>query len=707
MNSPRHAQHTSLRARRRLLAAWGLAALAGFTGTPDTRANAVDLVTSRADGSDRVTLAGQRPAWAKASNDRGAVADDLRLNRMTLVLKRSAERQRAFDALLRAQQDPSSPDYHRWLSPDEVGARFGATPHDIDAVTEWLATQGLRVDAVSESRLRIRFSGNAVAASKAFGTPLHHFLVAGEKRIAAADAVRIPAQLADTVASVIGLESIQLRPLHRGAEVRSANRQAGDLQPAGSNCQGNVCSYAVFPADFAKIYNLEGPYAQGIDGSGQSIAIVSRARVSDEDMRNFQELAELPAKMPTTIIPPDGIDPGPAATTCSETVEPKCDDPSEAVSDQMEATLDVQRAGSAAPGATIKLIASASDDTSEGIFTALEYAIDTNPPPARVISISYGTCEADNSAGNAAYLDALYGQAAMQGISVFVSSGDSGAGECASHLDPPNGDQRQSTNLLCTSEHVTCVGGTQFSDEQYPDAYWTRTNSAGFLSARGYIPEGAWNESLRYAEFQLAASGGGISQYVATPAWQTGAGIPAERTGRYVPDVSLGASSRTGYFTCMAAIGGSCAADADGRFGFVVGAGTSASAPGMAGIAALLNHSEGGAQGNLNPRLYALARTPGNDVFHDITVASSQVVPCSIDVPSPCNNSSPGLDTAEGGANGYMVGDHYDLVTGLGSIDVERLLVGWGSLRGRDSCPSASMACTPRSRIRHPGAGGR
>lgn len=706
MSSPRHARHTPLCARR-LLAAWSLAALAGFSGTPDTRANATDLVKLHTDGSDLVTLAGQRPAWAKASNDRGAVADDLRLNRMTLVLKRSVERQRAFDALLRAQQDPSSPDYHQWLSPDEVGARFGASSHDIDAVTEWLATQGLRVDAVSESRLRIHFSGNAMAAAKAFGTRLHHFLVAGEKRIAAADAVRIPAELADTVASVIGLESIQLRPLHRGTEVRSANRQAGDLQPAGSNCQGSVCNYAVFPADFAKIYNLDGPYAQGIDGSGQSIAIVSRARVSDEDMRNFQELAELPAKMPTTIIPPGGIDPGPAAATCSETGEPSCDDPSEAVSNQMEATLDVQRAGSAAPGATIKLIASASDDTSEGIFTALEYAIDTNPPPARVISISYGTCEADNSADAAAYLDDLYGQAAMQGISVFVASGDSGAGDCASHLEPPDGDQRLSTNILCTSEHVTCVGGTEFSDEQDPDAYWTRTNSAGFLSARGYIPEGAWNESLRYAEFQLAASGGGISQYIATPAWQTGAGIPEERTGRYVPDVSLGASSRTGYFTCMAAIGGSCTTDTEGRFGFVLGAGTSASAPGMAGIAALLNQSEGGAQGNLNPRLYALARKVDNGVFHDITVASSQIVPCSIDLPSPCNNSSPSLDSAEGGANGYMVGDGYDLVTGLGSIDVERLLSDWGAVRGRDACPSPGMPCSLHSRIRHPGAGGR
>ena len=681
--------------------------MAGLGGIADARANATDLVTSQVDGNEQVVLADRHPAWAKGANDHGPVAHDVGLNRMTLLLKRTDERQRAFDELLRAQHDPSSPDYRQWLSPGEIGTRFGASVHDIDAVTRWLASQGLRVDAVSESRLRIRFSGSADAAAKAFGTELRHFEVAGEKRIAAIGAVQIPAALADVVDSVTGLDSIRLRPLHRRGEVRSIDPHAGDTRPAGSSCEGSVCRHSVFPADFARIYNLEGPYSRGIDGHGQSIAIVARERVNDADMHYFEEHTRLPIPSPTTIIPPDGIDPGPAATTCSETGEPSCNDPGSEVSDQMEATLDVQRAGSVAPGATIKLIASANDGDADGIFIALEHAIDADPLLARIISISYGTCEADNSAGAAAYLDALYGQAAMRGISVFVSSGDSGAGACASHLESPDGDQRLSTNILCTSEHVTCVGGTEFSDEQDPDAYWHRTNAVGYLSARGYIPEGAWNESLRYTDFILAASGGGISQYVATPAWQTGAGIPAERSGRYVPDVSFGASIRTGYFTCMAATGGSCAPEPDGRFRFVTGAGTSASAPSMAGIAALLLQSEGNAQGNLNPRLYALAHQPDNGVFHDVTIASSQVVPCSIDMPSPCNNSSPGPTSADGGANGYLVGDGHDLVTGLGSIDVERLLSAWGVMRGRDACPSPAAPCVLRSRTRLPSAGDR
>ncbi|MEO5558854.1 MAG: hypothetical protein ABIO49_03730, partial [Dokdonella sp.] len=201
-------------------------------------------------------------------------------------------------------------------------------------------------------------------------------------------------------------------------------------------------------------------------------------------------------------------------------------------------------------------------------------------------------------------------------------------------------------------------------------------SSAHYLSALGYIPEGAWNEPLNDSGVaRLGATGGGVSLYVAKPSWQVGIGVPGNQ-GRYTPDVSFTASRHDGYFTCLAAQSGSCAVSA-GRFSFLVASGTSASAPSMAGVAALLNQKIGAPQANLNPRLYALAANPANHVFHDATFASSGVADCSLAIPSLCNNSTPGPSALVGGLQGFTLDTGYDRATGLGSIDVGNLLAQW------------------------------
>src|SRR5262249_3183506 len=144
--------------------------------------------------------------------------------------------------------------------------------------------------------------------------------------------------------------------------------------------------------------------------------------------------------------------------------------------------------------------------------------------------------------------------------------------------------------------------------------------------------------------------------------------------GRYTPDVSFAASSHVPYFGCLAATGATCVPNGKGSFTFAAFSGTSGPTPSMAGVAALLNQKMGGPQGNLNPRLYALAAFPGNGVFHDVTVDTSGVVGCDVTVPSMCNNSTPGPSGLIGGLVGYLVGPGYDEATGLGSIDVANLL---------------------------------
>ena len=662
-----------------------VALLAGFAGAivpaGSARAASADLVTRSIDATERTALPGHRVAWAEAKRDGGAVAANAALVNLGITLKRTPERQQAFDQFLREQKDPASPNYQHWLSPSEVGERFGASQNDIDAVSIWLRSQGLNVDGVANGRLRIRFSGAAADVASAFGTQLHTFQVGAKTRMSNVSDPQVPSALADAIASVEGLQTTRFAPQLRTRPARSS------VHPAATNCQGTTCTFIVFPADFAKIYDLGPVRQQGIDGTGQTIAVVGRSRVYAPDMQNFQSLAGLPSSTLTVTIPPGGTDPGTPASTCSDTGTPSCHDPSDAVADQGEATLDVQRASSVAPGATINLIVSSGagdDNTPDGVQLATEYAIDHEPLPAKILSISFTSCEHDNGESVVNYLDGLFAQAEMEGIAVFVASGDAGVAGCASLDATPTGTESISTNALCSSGHVTCVGGTEFADIAHPSAYWSPANGPHYVSALGYIPEGAWNDPLDGSNKpQFSATGGGVSAYIAKPSWQVGTGVPGN-AGRYTPDISFAASPSEGYFTCLAAQGGGCAVSG-GSFSFLPTGGTSASTPSMAGIAALLNQKIGAAQGNLNPRLYALAANTGNGVFHDANVASvtnpnSGITSCSLAVPSLCNNSTPGTTGLSGGLQGFAVGTGYDLATGLGSLDVANFLAQWGSV---------------------------
>jgi len=219
------------------------------------------------------------------------------------------------------------------------------------------------------------------------------------------------------------------------------------------------------------------------------------------------------------------------------------------------------------------------------------------------------------------------------------------------------------------------VGGTEFADSSNPSLYWSSSNGTGLSSALRYIPEGGWNEPLdSSSQPQVASSGGGVSKVIPTPGWQAGVGVPSARSGRYTPDVAFSASLHDGYFACFAAAGETCALSGS-SYGFEYFAGTSAAAPSMAGVAALLNQKRGAAQGNLNPTLYAtFAASPA--LFHDVTVSTSGVSSCSVSTPSMCNNSIPSAAALSGGQAGFLVGTGYDEVTGLGSLDVGAFLGG-------------------------------
>jgi pseudomonalisin len=636
-------------------------------GSTLTYAQTTDLVRTPVDPANRVPLTGHHPAWASPQNDVGTAPADLPIERLTMVLARPPLREQAYTQFLQDQQNPASPDYHHWLTPVEIGKRFGASSHDIHAVTVWLQSQNLHVDSVSNSRERIVFSGPASAIASAFGAEMHYFTVGAEKRISITAEPQVPAALAGVIKCISGLYTVKIRAQYGGSAALGGDGfswVSGSISSDGSGftCGGTPC-YVVFPADFATIYNING-VTGGINGAGQTIAVVGRSGVCNTDISNFASAAAVTANIPTVIVPPLGI--APPAPVCSGT----------ASGNQGEATLDVTRSGSIAQGATIDLVVSKSNPTGtkDGIQFATEYVVDTTPVPARIMNISFSQCEADAGQMGVAYWDSLFAQAAGEGISVFVSSDDSAAAGCDHSFAPPPTTQALSPNSICSSSYATCVGGTEFADSANPTQYWSATNGPGFESALGYIPEGAWNEPMNpQNQLQVAGTGGGVSLYIPTPSWQTGTGVPTLRSGRYTPDVAFSASLHDAYFGCLAA-NNQCPSS-----GFAIFAGTSAAAPDMAGIAALLNQRQGSAQGLINPNLYNLAATPSNGVFHDVTVATSGVANCVVTMPSMCNNSTAGPTTLAGGLSGYLVTAGYDEATGLGSVNVANLLTNWAS----------------------------
>lgn len=616
-----------------------------------TRSAAIpNRIPQAIDPAHTYTLANHHPLWANPHNDVGLASSEMTL---TLVLARSPQQQKAFDSLVADQQNPASPQYHLWLTPAEVGSQFGLSDADIEAIKGWLQSQGLTVSWVSPSRNFIGFAGTAANVGRTFQTEIHTYRVHGAQRTSVASDPVIPAALAGVIKAVDGLYTVEERP--------TLSMHPGRLAvPELTLPNGN---HFIVPLDFQNIYDGIVSY----DGYGETIGIVGRSRTDFADFNNFRQLTLSNFQTPTEIVPTafGGVDPGPPLTAPPPG--------GGYFGDQGEATLDVERSGTVAQNSNLLLVIATA--ASGGIGVDAQYLIQTSPLPAQVINVSFVGCESEVGPAATDYWDALMEQAAAEGISVFVASGDSGASGCdAAFVPPPATPLATSPNALCSSSYVTCVGGTEFNDVTNPSQYWG-SNGTNLASALKYIPEGGWNEPGTASNPEVASSGGGMSAYIATPSWQTGTGVPG-KSGRYTPDVSFASSCRDGYFGCYAAGNGDCVT-VNGGFSFEYFCGTSAAAPSMAGVAALLDQKLGFAQGNLNPELYRMAQTAPAS-FHDTTVATSGVTNCSANTPSLCNNSIPGLNGSPVQA-GYLVTNGYDLVTGLGSLDVANFLNNFAS----------------------------
>ena len=483
-------------------------------------------IVDRIDDSNLVTLHGNTHPSARAQNDRGRVNPDLRMDGLVLVLKRSPEQQAEFDALVASQTDPDSPDFHRWLQPEEVGERFGPAQADIEAIESWLRDHGLNVGTVSADRMTIHFGGSAGQMEETFHTEIHNLDVHGERHIANMTDPKIPAALAPVVAGPKALHNFIPRPLHRlGSKVTydrerggwrrvpgepATNASRSDGQPAegrntstpkplfGVNDTTNqVLEEDVSPYDFATIYNVLPAWNKGFDGTGQTIAIAGTSEISASDLATFRKAFGLPAIKSFTQVVANGINPG----VCTSPVgSGLC-----TLDDLTENSLDVEWSTAVAKGASVVLVVSGnnSSGTIDTVLDSAQYVV--NHKTAPILNVSYGLCElAEGDAGNQVYNN-LWQTAQSEGIGVFVATGDSGAATCDALFDggaPYVAEYGLSVSGIASTPYNTAVGGTDFywcdpitSSNCTGAPYWGSGNSSAGANAQRYIPEIPWNDS--------------------------------------------------------------------------------------------------------------------------------------------------------------------------------------------------------------------
>lgn len=509
------------------------------TGNVPNAYPGVKRIVAAVNENNLAILRGNTRPEARAQFDQGAVAADFPMKGMLLVLKRSAEQQAAFDAFVQSEYETGSPNYHQWLTPDEVGQKFGPAQEDIDTISQWLTSKGFTVDAVTKDRMTIRFSGTAGLVRSAFHTEIHRLSVKGEAHVANMSDPAIPAALTPVVVGVKALHNFFTHPMHRlggqvemdaethtwkrvgGASVTPGNATGADLHAAvaglkpdfgtGGTTSGEANVEDVAPYDFAKIYNVLPLWqaATPITGAGQTIAIVGRSNINLADVTAFRSAFGLPAypsspnpnvNQPgvSVVIPPSTTDPGDCPGASSST--------STCAGDLVENSLDVEWAGATAPGAHIILVASTSGTsnayTDDGVWISASYIVNNDLAP--IMNVSYGLCELGlGTAGNAAYNN-LWQTATSEGIAVFAAAGDEGSAECDAYdnaTEPYGAEYGLSVSGVASTPYDTAVGGTDFNwgywdPTKTQSTYWSGTNnSTTQASANGYIPEIPWNDT--------------------------------------------------------------------------------------------------------------------------------------------------------------------------------------------------------------------
>ncbi len=541
-----------------------------------------------------------------------------------------------------SQMDPKSPNFHKGISPDEFGKRFGAADAEIKSVVDFAKANGFTITHVWENRLFIAADVPVAKAEAAFQVKIKAYqrpanLVAlGEPDtfFSPDRTPTAPLAVADKIEAVFGLDNytqmhpqVRFKKWEKGLGIKSASRGTpfpirpaspvaenpnslsgsqskrelipspiARTAPSGKSIPKPDFSFPMSPSDISHFYGLDNFHTSGVNGEGQNIAIISPTKYNYQDNIDFANQFGLTGWSMNLMRWVD-IDGG--GTSLGE---------------QVEACLDTEVIMGQAPHAHIYVFQfpnnfSSYIDTYNAISSPQYNFIQT-------VTQSYGFNEKPGDDSVIEGIDAALSVIASQGISFYNSSGDGGAGPGA----------------FSTSPDATSVGGTNF------------------LSSNA---DGAW-----ISEQGWSGSGGGNSLSVGIPNWQTGPGVNNSYSNghRQVPDVSAAGGPNPGYYVRCKGVG-------------MLVFGTSASCP-LWAVGNLLLDQQAGSyygytqwhSGSLNPELYWIGANlnsyrstyNGAFVFRDATV----------------------------GNNGFPATDGWDYVTGWGSANFWKLwadyVVYWG-----------------------------
>jgi trimeric autotransporter adhesin len=668
------------------------------------------------------TLRGNVSPVARAEFDKGEASPSTQLRNVLLVLSRSKEQQAELDSLMAAQLDKNSPDYHRWLTPEEYNRRFGPADSDIAAIVAWLQSHGLNVGAGDISGTNIAFSGSVSQIEKAFRLSMHAFQRNGSDYLANVTEPKIPTALATVVTGVARLSTYA--PISHRAKSRPGMFQPGSgFTPTDSASripQPELTTSGPFlwitPADAATMYDTPNSYNAAFSsgasytGQGVTIGIGGVADINPSTVVNYRNRFLNGNMTAPTITNIDG----------SATIGDATD----------EAYIDNELAGGLAPGATIHFY-TADQNTDGGITTVMNQVIKDNS--VDIFSLSFGLCEYFFTNSDNTLIYGLVQQMSLQGIAVTVSTGDNGSAGCDDQNTASQAAYGLQVNGLASTPFNIAVGGTDTYGLISHFSTYVNNNSAStnsYRSVLSYIPEATWNDSAatdgllannvpygyNTGNTNIVGGSGGVSSCSTNtdtntvlgtctngypkPSWQRGPGVPNDHA-RDLPDVSLMAGNgldRAAWLVCIDETDPNypypddCSNQVNGQFYFSGFGGTSTSAPAFAGMLALVQQSLGGSGHRLGAdaakNLYDLFNGGhASAVFHDTQQGNISVYCDPVASPN-CKTNTAGYPFL----TGYDTTAGYDLATGLGSVDVTNLVKYWSGATGN---ASATATLTP------------
>ncbi len=592
------------------------------------------LFSARGFTQSRAAIVGNHPAGVLAGQWAAAPAD-LPLQMMAVLALRNTQE---LEQLKGELQQPGSPNYHQWLSGDEFAQQFGPTADQMHAVTDWLSACGFTITKADLATRTVRFSGTAGQAEAAFGVRM----VSQGAQYANLDDPQVPSSLAGSIVAFFGLSNFS----PQAANVSKAPAVEGAPSP-DATIDGKT---HFSPADFWLFYNESNPTTSGANGgtgAPDCIAILENATepaipspaptASVIDI--FTSQFSLPAAQLNVIL----TDP------TQKPAQPSDNEP----------VLDVDWAHAVSPNTPINLYVSTIPNTTTSAFDTLSLAVSQNSCGVISSSIDNEGTTCPDLAQVQAYAE-VDAQAVTQGQTLFHSSGDYGS---FYPCGQPGNSQGQtnvqpSVEESSASADVTVVGGTQFNA-----VYDSNGNNTSVL-APGF--EQVWQDYTPISPLPTptpapakGTSGGGVSVVFSVPSWQSGItpyGTTSALTMRGVPDVSAAASSnKPGYWIATTDQLANCPSGQTTCF--LGDGGTSASAPIWAGISRLIAHNLNTTRlGNINPQLYQIA-AGASGALVDVSVVGNN---CTFDTCSAYP--------------GYQVGPGYDLGTGLGSPNINKLV---------------------------------